>query len=96
MLFTITCRDKPEHLALRMSIRPSHIAHIGQVAADLVVAGPLLDAEGQPCGSMFVIELPDRAAAEAFVAADPYTKAGLFETTTILAFRLVFKDGAPV
>jgi uncharacterized protein YciI len=96
MLFTIACHDKPDHLALRMTTRPNHIAYVGQFAADLVVAGPMLDDQGQPCGSMFVMECPDRAAAEAFVAADPYTKAGLFGRTTIHAYRLVFKDGAPV
>ncbi len=96
MLFTIVCTDKPDHLALRMSTRPAHIAYVGQFAADLVVAGPMLDDQGQPCGSMFVINCPDRAAAEAFAAADPYAKASLFGQTSINAYRLVYKDGAPV
>jgi hypothetical protein len=33
------------------------------------------------------------AAAEAFAAADPYAKAGLFESVVIRPFRTVFKDG---
>lgn len=96
MLFTIICHDKPDHLALRMSTRPDHIAYAGQFTPDLVVAGPLLDEAGQSIGSMFVMECVNRAAAEAFAAADPYAKAGLFASTTILGYRLVFKDGAPV
>lgn len=96
MLFTITCHDKPDHLALRMSTRPDHIAYAGQFTPDLVAAGPLLDEAGQPCGSIFILDCTDRAAAEAFAAADPYAKAGLFGSTTILGFRFVFKDGAPV
>ena len=96
MLFTIICRDKPGSLDLRMTNRPGHLAYVDDVVADIVVAGPLLDAQGQSCGSMFVIERADRQAAEAFAAADPYAKAGLFATTEINAYRLVYKDGASV
>ncbi len=96
MLFTIACYDKPDHLALRMATRPAHIAYVGQFAADLVVAGAMLDDQGQPFGSLLVLNCPDRAAAETFAAEDPYAKAGLFGQTTILAYRLAYKDGAPV
>ena len=40
--------------------------------------------------------MPDRAAAEAFAAADPYAFAEVFASTTVEPFRLVFKDGAKV
>ena len=96
MLFSITCHDKPDHLALRMSTRPSHLAYLAPFAAGIVVAGPLLDAQGQPCGSAFVLDCADRAAAEAFAAGDPYAEAGLFAATTIFGFRMVLKDGAAV
>jgi uncharacterized protein YciI len=56
----------------------------------------VLDPEGQPCGSLLVVEAADRAAAEAFAAADPYAKAGLFESVVVRPFRAVFKDGRQV
>jgi uncharacterized protein YciI len=56
----------------------------------------VLDPAGNPCGSMLVVEAADRAEAEAFAAADPYAKAGLFESVVIRPFRAVFKDGAAV
>jgi uncharacterized protein YciI len=56
----------------------------------------VLDPAGNPCGSLLVVEAADRAEAEAFAAADPYAKAGLFESVAIRPFRTVFKDGAAV
>ena len=38
-------------------------------------------------GSLIIVEADDLAAAEAFNAADPYAKAGLFERVEIRAFR---------
>ncbi len=94
MLFAIACTDKPASLELRMATRPAHLDYLTSQAARIVLGGPLLDPEGKPIGSLLVIEAEDRAGAEAFAAADPYAKAGLFESTVIRPFRAVFKDGA--
>lgn len=96
MLFAISCTDKPASLALRMETRPAHIEYLKQHAASFVLVGPVLDPEGKPCGSLLVVDVADRAAAEAFAAGDPYAKAGLFETAVIRPFRTVFKDGVAV
>ncbi len=93
MLFAISCTDKPASLALRMETRPAHVEYLKQHAASFVLVGPVLDAEGKPCGSLLVVDVADRAAAEAFAAGDPYAKAGLFESAVIRPFRTVFKDG---
>jgi uncharacterized protein YciI len=94
MLFAITCTDKPGALELRMATRPAHLEHLKAHERSLVLVGPLLDAEGRPAGSLLVVEADDRAAAEAFAQADPYARAGLFESVVIRPFRTVFKDGA--
>ncbi|MCS6931865.1 MAG: YciI family protein [Acetobacteraceae bacterium] len=96
MLFAITCTDKPGAAALRAATRPAHIAHLSAHAGRILLGGPLLSPEGQAVGSLLVIEAADRAEAEAFAAADPYAKAGLFESVTIRPFRTVFRDGAQV
>jgi hypothetical protein len=93
MLFAITCTDKPGALALRMETRPAHLEHLKAHESQLQLVGPLLDAEGKPCGSLLVVEAADRAAAEAFAAADPYARAGLFESVVVRPFRAVFRDG---
>ena len=45
--------------------------------------------EGFPAGSLVVLDVPDRAAAEAWAAADPYAKAGLFAAVTIRPWNRV-------
>ncbi len=93
MLFAMICTDKPGSLALRQTNRPAHLDYLRSYEADLQFAGPLLDPEGNPCGSLFVIEAADRAAAETLAAGDPYAKAGLFESTVIRPIRQVARDG---
>jgi uncharacterized protein len=93
MLFALICTDRPASLEVRMATRPHHLAYLDQYAKKLVQVGPLLDTEGRPCGSLLIIDVEDRAAAEGFAAADPYAKAGLFESTIIRPFRPVFRDG---
>jgi len=93
MLFALVCTDRPGSLDLRLATRANHLAYLETYQDRLVHAGPLLDLDGRPCGSLLVIDAEDRAAAEGFAEADPYAKAGLFESAVIRPFRAVFKDG---
>lgn len=94
MMFALICTDKQGGLDLRMRTRPAHLEYLRQNAAGLVSAGPRLDDDGKPCGSVFILDMPERVAAEAFAANDPYAIAGLFERSELTGFRHVFKDGA--
>ena len=86
-LFMLACFDKPNSLPLRMATREAHLAYAGEHASMIKVAGPMLDdAEGM-AGSLFILEAPDRAAVQAFNAADPYQQAGLFGQVEIRGFR---------
>lgn len=96
MLFAVICTDCPGALERRLAARPTHLAYLEGRVETLIHAGALLDPNGQPTGSLFVLDVPDRAAAEAFAAGDPYAAAGVFESTVIRPFRPVFKDGARV
>jgi uncharacterized protein len=93
MLFALICTDKPGSLDLRLATRATHIAYLETYKNKLVQAGPMLDAEGRPSGSLLMIDVADRAEAEGFAVGDPYAKAGLFESTLIRPFRTVYKDG---
>jgi uncharacterized protein YciI len=93
MLFALVCTDRPGALDLRLATRANHLAYLETYQDRLVHAGALLDLDGRPCGSLLVIEVEDRSAAEGFAVADPYAKAGLFESTVIRPFRPAFKDG---
>ncbi len=93
MLFALVCTDKPQSLELRLATRATHLAYLQTYADKMVMAGPLLDPEGRACGSLLIIDVADAAEAAGFAEADPYARAGLFESTIIRAYRQVFKDG---
>ena len=96
MLFAITCTDRPESLPIRLATREAHLAYLRDRAASLVQAGPLLDPQGRPCGSLLLVDVEDAAAAQALTAGDPYAQAGLFESVVVRPFRSVFRDGVMV
>lgn len=96
MPFALLCFDKPGSLDVRLATRPQHLAYLQTYAEKLKEAGPLLDADGRPCGSVLIVDVADRAEAEGFAESDPYNKAGLFECVIIRGYRTVFKDGAVV
>jgi uncharacterized protein len=90
MLFTIMMLDKPDSAALREATGPAHRAYMMANAAGMRLGGPLFAADAETVtGSMAIKEFADRAAAEAFVAQEPYNQAGLFETLIIRPFKAV-------
>lgn len=87
MHFVALCLDKPDSLATRLENRPAHLAFLGEKPEVVKLAGPFLDSAGQPCGSMLVLDCPDQAFAQAFLADDPYAKAGLFASVELRPFK---------
>lgn len=87
MLFALMCLDKPNALDVRMGAREAHLAYVREWLDQVKLAGPLLDDEGRMAGSLLILDVADRAAAEAFNAADPYTLAGLWGSVEIRAFK---------
>ena len=88
MRAALICLDKPGALQTRLDNRAAHLAHI-QSSGTVEMAGPFLDAEGRMTGSLIVLEVPDLAAARAWAEADPYAKAGLFESVSIREWKKV-------
>lgn len=96
MHVTIQCVDKPDSLALRLPTRPAHREDLKANQETSGLVGPVLDGAGDPRGSLQVIEMPDRASAEACIMAAPYAQAGLLESVVVRPMRIVFKDGQQV
>ena len=96
MLFVLICTDKPGSLDLRLATRGAHLAYLQTYEACLAQAGPMLDADDRPCGSLLIIDVADQAEAAGFAEADPYGKAGLFESVIIRHYRQVYRDGSVV
>jgi uncharacterized protein len=87
VLFVITAFDRPGALELRLQVQPAHLDYLKRTAARIKVAGPLLNENDQPIGSLLIVEADDRAAAEAFAADDPYRREGVFERVEIRPWR---------
>lgn len=81
-LFALICTDKPGALELRKSNREAHLDYIKSTGV-VQQAGPFLDAEAGMCGSLVILDVGDRAAAEAWAENDPYAQAGLFADVRI-------------
>ena len=92
MLYALLCDDKPNSLQLRMDTRTEHLAHLNGLGDALKFAGPFLDENDKPCGSMVVIEAESREAARAIADRDPYAVAGLFETVTVRPWNWAIKN----
>lgn len=92
--FAIHCIDKPDSAALRAATRPTHLAHITKVIDQVLVAGPLLGIDGQPIGSLLIVDFADRKAAIQFAADDPYALAGLFASVAVTAWNKVVPANA--
>ena len=86
-LFVLHCLDKDNSLPLRLANREAHLAYVAGKKAEVKLGGPLLSDAGEMAGSLLVLDVADKAAAEAFSAADPYTRAGLWQRVAITGFR---------
>ena len=88
MLIALIARDKAGALQTRLDNRSDHLAYI-EATGVVTHAGPLLNAEGEMCGSLVVLDVEDMAAAEAWAAGDPYAKAGLFSDVELVQWKKV-------
>lgn len=88
MLVALIARDKPGALPIRMENRPAHVEYLKSSTA-VQQAGPLLDEGGEMCGSLIILDVSDMAEAQAWVAHDPYGKAGLFEKVELIPWNRV-------
>jgi uncharacterized protein YciI len=87
-LFALICMDKPGHLDLRQATREAHLDYVARTGV-VVQAGPFLDESGAMVGSLLILDVPDRAAAQDWATADPYARAGLFDTVAIHGWKKV-------
>ena len=84
MLFAIFCLDRPDRGHLRLTLLDAHRAHFRQAGDAVRAAGPMRDDTGaSQCGSLIVYQADTIDAARAFIDADPYAQAGLFEQVTV-------------
>lgn len=99
MLFAFTLMDKPDAALLRQQMRPVHKAYLAEAQERIAFAGPLVADNGTTMvGSLLVIDFPSREAAHAWLAQEPFVKAGVFASTSVHAFVNLWpqRTGFPV
>ncbi len=95
MLFALHLLDKPDSAALRQHVRPEHKAYLARVADRIAFAGPLLHDDGDTMlGSLLVIDFASRDAVMAWLADEPFTRAGLYADVSIHAFANLWPQRA--
>ena len=88
MRVTLICQDKPGALQTRLDNREAHLAHIA-TSGVVEMAGPFLDETGAMTGSLIILSVASLDEARAWAAADPYAKAGLFQSVAISEWKKV-------
>ncbi len=87
MYFVVFGTDRPACGEVRAAARPGHRAHLrapGRHEVRVWLGGPTLGAAGgEMNGTLLVVEAESIEAVRAFVADDPYVRAGLFEALEI-------------
>lgn len=78
MPVAVECLYRPGGAQDRLQIRVTHLDYMIANKAQVVVGGPSLR-DGQLVGMFLLLATDDLSQADAFLAAEPYTRAGLFE-----------------
>ena len=88
MLVALIAHDKKDAQNIRAENRPAHLDYLN--ASDTVFqAGPLLTPEVGMAGSLIILDVATLQDAQAWAEADPYAKAGLFETVELTEWKKV-------
>jgi uncharacterized protein YciI len=99
VLIFFCCLDRPGMAARRRAARAEHLEYMIQNRDRVVFGGPVDAAPSQGptqgVGSVYVLDLPDLAAAWDFLAAEPYYRAGLFESVIVRPFRQMVPETEP-
>lgn len=82
-LYAVTCVDKPGMGQVRAAIRQTHLDYLAAHADVVVLGGVTFGTDDAKDGSVWIVNLPGLPAAEAFVASEPFVKAGVFQSVRL-------------
>ena len=93
MQFIIKAYDGPNMLDKRMEVRPRHLEGMAKLGKQIICAGGLLDEQGKMKGSALVMEFPDRAALDEYLASEPYVIEGVWQKIEVEILNVVLVNG---
>ena len=89
MAYLITCTDKENSIDLRLSTREKHIKYLKKIKKKLILAGPILDKNDNPVGTVLIVDFDNLNALKKFLNDDPYSKVNIFDNVEIVRFKKV-------
>lgn len=93
MQFLVRAYDGPDMLEKRMAVRPRHLEGMKVLGEQIIAAGGLLDEDGKMKGSALIMEFPDRAALNEYLAAEPYVVEGVWQKIVVEPMNVVLVNG---
>lgn len=94
MPYFIETFDKPGHVHVRTRERDAHLMFLEKNRSLLLACGAKLTDDGSNAGGgVYVVDLETREEAEQFIAADPFSRAGLFDRVFITRWRKAYIAG---
>ena len=88
MLWALHCLDRPNSVEARDELRKIHREYLDSKGKQIFLSGPLLSDDGTlQIGSLFVLNVPERSTAQAFIDDEPFNRAGVFEQVRIYRMR---------
>lgn len=83
--FVVHALDAPDMAKKRAENRPAHRDRLRNHDYPLKVhvGGPMLDTDGQMCGTLLVVEADNQSDVETYLAGDPYAQAGVYESVSV-------------
>ena len=93
MQFLVRAYDGPNMLEKRMAVRPRHLEGMKALGKQIIAAGGLLDEDGKMKGSTLIMEFPDRAALDDYLAGEPYVVEGVWQKIVVEPMNVVLVNG---
>lgn len=83
MPFYVHAQDQPDVADQLMELSEEHWSYMDRFDSRLILRGPTLSDDGEEhTGSVHVVDVADRVAAERFATEEPFWKAGLYRAFT--------------
>ncbi len=90
MPFYVYAEDQPDVADQLETLCEEHWSYMDRFADRLILRGPTVSDDGEEhTGSVHVVDLADRAAAERFAREEPFWKAGLYRDLAVVAAEVL-------
>ena len=86
MQFLILAKDQES--ADRSAAREAHIANTNRLKEHMLYGVATLNDQGEMTGSVMVVDFPDRAAVDAWLAEEPYVTQGVWGEVSITSCQV--------